>query len=101
MTEQELLAIIAGHEKAAMGNSSAAGFGISATTTLTGGNMTTLELDNYNALNYYYGRPLGNEMPDRSQMVSPEIRDTIEWIKPQLMRMFAGTNNIVRFEADG
>lgn len=101
MTETELLAIIAGHEKSSMGNSSAAGLGISATTTLSGGNMTTLELDNYNALNYYYARPLGNEMPDRSQMVSPEIRDTIEWIKPQLMRMFAGTNTIVRFEADG
>lgn len=101
MTETELLAIIAGHEKSSMGNSSAAGLGISATTTLAGGNMTTLELDNYNALNYYYARPLGNEMPDRSQMVSPEIRDTIEWIKPQLMRMFAGTNTIVRFEADG
>ena len=101
MTENELLSIIAAHEKAAMGNSSAAGLGISSTTTLSGGNMTTLELDNYNALNYYYARPLGDEMPDRSQMVSPELRDTIEWIKPQLMRMFAGTNNIVRFEADG
>ena len=101
MTEAELLSIIAAHEKAAMGNSSAAGLGISSQTTLSGGNMTTLELDNYNALNYYYARPLGNEQPDRSQMVSPELRDTIEWIKPQLMRMFAGTNNIVRFEADG
>ncbi len=101
MTEAELLQIIAQHEKAAMGNSSSAGLGISGTTTLSGGSMTTLELDNYNALNYYYARPLGNEMPDRSQMVSPELRDTIEWIKPQLMRMFAGTNNVVRFEADG
>lgn len=100
MTEAELLANIAAQEKSAMGNSSNAGLGINATTTLTGGNMTTLELDNYTALNYYYARPLGNEQPDRSQMVAPELRDTIEWIKPQLMRMFAGTNNIVRFEPE-
>lgn len=100
MTEQELLATIAAYEKSAMGNSSSAGLGISSTTTLSGGSMTTLELDNYNALNYYYARPLGNEMPDRSQMVSPELRDTIEWIKPQLMRMFAGTASVVRFEPE-
>lgn len=100
MTEGELLSIIAAYEKSAMGNSSSAGLGISQTTTLTGGSMTTLELDNYNALNAYYARPMGNEMPDRSQMVSPELRDTIEWIKPQLMRMFAGSASVVRFEPE-
>lgn len=100
MTEQELLAIIANHEKAAMGNSSAAGLGLQGSTTISVTNMTTLELDNYSALNYYYARPLGNEMPDRSQMVVPELRDTVEWVKAELLRMFAGTNNIVRFEPE-
>jgi hypothetical protein len=51
--------------------------------------MTTLEIDRYNALNAYFARPLGNEVEDRSQIVMPELRDTIEWIMPQLMRMFA------------
>lgn len=100
MTEDQLLSAIAAHEKAAMGNSAAAGM-----TAQSGSpqaqDMTTLELDNYNALNAYYARPLGNEIQDRSQMVTPEIRDTIEWLKPQLMRMFAGTATIVRFEPDG
>lgn len=100
MTETELLAIIANHEKAAMGNSSAAGLGLQGSTTISVTNMTTLELDNYSALNYYYARPLGNEQPDRSQMVVPELRDTVEWIKAELLRMFAGTNNIVRFEPE-
>src|SRR6185312_12197325 len=56
--------------------------------------------DRYNALNAYLGRPLGNEIENRSQIVMPEVRDTIEWIKPELMRMFAGAKTICRFDPE-
>lgn len=62
--------------------------------------MTTLEVDRFNAINMYYGRPFGNEVENRSQVVLPELRDTIEWIMPQLMRMFVSSKQICRFEPE-
>jgi len=39
------------------------------------------------ALRYYYGRPFGNEIEGRSQVILTDVADTIEWIMPTLMRM--------------
>ncbi|HEX7129122.1 MAG TPA: hypothetical protein VF217_03520 [Rhodanobacteraceae bacterium] len=52
-------------------------------------------------MDYYHGRPLGNEVEGRSQVVTQDTRDTIEWVMPQLMRMFAGTDETIRFEPEG
>ena len=41
------------------------------------------------ALKYFFGQPLGNEVEGRSQVVMTEVADTIHWILPSLMRMFA------------
>ena len=41
------------------------------------------------AMEYYYGLPFGNEVDGRSQYVDSSVMDTIEWIKPSLMRVFA------------
>ena len=41
------------------------------------------------AMKYYYGLPFGNEVEGRSQFVDSTVQDTIEWIKPSLMRVFA------------
>ena len=38
------------------------------------------------AMEYYYGLPFGNEVDGRSQYVDSSVMDTIEWIKPSLMR---------------
>ncbi|MDE2469744.1 MAG: hypothetical protein KGL35_13650, partial [Bradyrhizobium sp.] len=46
-------------------------------------------------------RPLGNEQADRSQVVSQDVRDVVEWIKPQILRMFTDTDEIVRFDPEG
>lgn len=99
MTDGELLELIAAYERGALGSSIAAGATISTTVYPSQQAMTTLELDRYNAINMYFGRPMGNEIENRSQVVLPELRDTIEWIKPQLMRMFASSKTICRFEA--
>lgn len=99
MTESDLLTLIKAYELAALGSSVAAGATISSTIAPTGTAMTTLEIDRFNALNTYYARPIGNEVENRSQIVLPELRDTVEWIMPQLMRMFAAAKTICRFDA--
>ena len=53
------------------------------------------------AMQYYYGLPFGNEVPGRSQFVDTTVADTIEWIKPSLMRIFASGDNMVTFEPHG
>lgn len=101
MPETELLSLIRQYEMASLGSSVAAGATISTTVSPSNQPMTTLEIDRYNALNAFFARPLGNEVENRSQVVLPEVRDTIEWIKPQLMRIFMGTASPCRFDPEG
>ena len=53
------------------------------------------------AMKYYYGLPFGNEVDGRSQFVDSTVQDTIEWIKPSLMRIFASGDEMVKFNAVG
>ena len=53
------------------------------------------------AMEYYYGLPFGNEVDGRSQYVDSSVMDTIEWIKPSLMRVFAAGDEMVTFEPVG
>lgn len=53
------------------------------------------------AMDRYNGEPLGNEEEDRSQVRTREVLDTVEFIKPSLMRIFADAENIVSFAAVG
>ena len=46
------------------------------------------------AMEYYYSLPFGNEVEGRSQFVDSTVQDTIEWIKPSLMRIFASGDEI-------
>jgi hypothetical protein len=46
-------------------------------------------------MDFYYGRPLGNELPGRSQVVSKELMDTVEWMMPSLLRIFAQRDVVV------
>ena len=100
MTDEALLAQIGQYEKSALGSSVSVGPSIGGSVKPAGQTMTTLEIDRYNALNAYYARPLGNEIDDRSQIVMPELRDTVEWIMPQLMRMFVQSGKPVQFDAE-
>jgi len=50
------------------------------------------------ALKYYFSEPFGNEVDGRSQVVSTEVFDTVEWILPSLIRVFASTDKSVEFE---
>jgi|TARA_R110002051_G_scaffold46058_5_gene92687 hypothetical protein len=61
----------------------------------------TISKQREQAMQYYYGLPFGNEVAGRSQFVDTTVADTIEWIKPSLMRIFASGDNMVTFEPHG
>lgn len=50
------------------------------------------------ALDMYTGRPLGDEVDGRSQVVSSDVADVIEWLMPNLVRTVAGDDELVAFE---
>lgn len=53
------------------------------------------------ALDHYLGRPYGNEQDGRSQVVMRDVADTIEWIKPSLMKVFASGDEVCKFDPTG
>ena len=63
----------------------------------------TITHERARALRYYLGENPDN-MPlvdGRSQMVDTQLRDTIEWIMPDLVRTFAGDDKICSIEPHG
>jgi hypothetical protein len=66
-----------------------------------GTDMDPSSVDRATAIKYYLGEPFGNEIEGRSQVVSRDVADTIEWIKPSLMRIFAGGDQICKFDPIG
>ena len=61
----------------------------------------TISSQREEAMQYYYGLPFGNEVDGRSQFVDSTVQDTIEWIKPSLMRIFASGDEMVKFNPVG
>jgi hypothetical protein len=53
------------------------------------------------ATEYYYGQPFGDEEEGRSQVVSMDVRDTVQGILPSLMRIFFGPERVVEFAPQG
>ena len=49
------------------------------------------------AWDYYHGEPYGNEVSGRSNVVTREIYDAVEWIKPELMRIFCSGDTVVEY----
>jgi hypothetical protein len=54
-----------------------------------------------NALKYYLGEPLGNEVEGQSQVRSQDVLEVVESILPSMMRIFTQGESIVRFEPQG
>lgn len=54
-----------------------------------------------NAMGEYLGRPYGDEVADRSGVVTREVMETVEWAMPQLLRIFQGGETVVQFEPQG
>ena len=53
------------------------------------------------ATQYYRGEPFGNEEDGRSQVVSMDVRDTVNAIMPSLMRVFHGSDESVSYIPTG
>jgi hypothetical protein len=53
------------------------------------------------ATEYYYGDLFGDEEDGRSQVVSMDVRDTVQGILPSLMRIFFGPERVVEFAPQG
>ena len=82
-TDEELLARVQGEITDALGYSD------------------TISKQRESAMDYYYALPFGNEVEGRCQYVDSSVMDTIEWIKPSLMRVFASGDEMVTFEPHG
>ena len=54
-----------------------------------------------NALKYYLGEPLGNEVEGQSQVRSQDMLEVVEAILPSMMRIFTQGESIVRFSPNG
>lgn len=60
--------------------------------------QTDLAENRSQATDYYFGRPFGDEEAGRSQIVSTDVKDTVDGMMPSLMRTFFGPRDIVVFE---
>lgn len=49
------------------------------------------------SIRYYQGKPIGTEIKGRSEVVSLDVLESIQWAMPSLMRMFTGGTRVVRF----
>ncbi len=65
------------------------------------GTDSDLAEERADALRYYMGEPFGDEREGRSKVVSRDVADTVEWILPSLLRVFAAGDDVVRFEPVG
>ena len=83
MTDEELASFIDQETSAALGGDS---------------ESNRLSRQRAKAMDYYLGEPFGGETTDNSQVVTREVMDTIEWLKPELMKLFASGTETVRFE---
>jgi hypothetical protein len=49
----------------------------------------------------YYGRPLGNEIKGRSQYMSRDLLETVEWILPNLIHLFTSMDHKINAKIFG
>lgn len=57
--------------------------------------------DRVKALDYYLGEPRGDEVDGRSKVISRDVFETVEWIKPQIAEIFCSGEEVVSFEPRG
>lgn len=69
--------------------------------TAIGVHESELDIERQEALDFYYGRNWKPAPEGRSQIVDRVLMDTVEWVMPQVMRVFASTDEIVKFDPIG
>jgi len=53
------------------------------------------------ALEYYHGEPFGDEVEGRSQYISHDVSNTIEWMLPSLLKIFTSSDKAAEFTPEG
>lgn len=84
LTEEQILAAIDAAEAAAFGPKS-----------------SEIASDRADALDRYMGRPYGDELAGRSQVVSRDISDVVEGVAANVLKPFVGGDKIVMFNPRG
>ena len=84
LSNRELVSIIKAHRAESLGAED--------------GDLATRRAD---AMNHYHGRPYGNEVTGRSQIVSRDLAETVDWIIPALMRVFVQSGKLGQFDPIG
>lgn len=69
--------------------------------TLSGSYVSHLVRERTENMDYYLGRPFGNEVDGRSEVIITDVADTIESIMPSLMRVFHSGDEVVKFSPFG
>ena len=67
----------------------------------TGSFVTEIDGNRQDSLDYYLGNPRGDEQEGRSQVVSTDVADAIEWIMPQIIKAMVAKGPVVEFDAIG
>lgn len=83
LADKELISIIEGHERNSLG-----------------GDTGELATDRAEALKRYLGEPYGDEQEGRSQVISKDLADAVDWIMPSLIRVFI-SSEFLRFDPVG
>ena len=84
LTDDELLAAIAAAEQAALG-------------TIQG----AISSDRADAIDRYYGKPYGDELPGRSTVVSRDVADVVEGVVANVVKPILSGDSIVQFTPMG
>jgi hypothetical protein len=59
---------------------------------------TPIQNERTTALDYYNSEPMGNEIDGRSQVVTSDVMDTVEWMLPMILEMFVESGKVCDFE---
>jgi hypothetical protein len=65
------------------------------------GQESEVEKEQAKALDYYNSRPMGNEVDERSKIISSDVHDVVEGLTPQVLKPFVSSDDIVKFNAEG
>jgi len=80
LTDRNLIAIIKAHRDDSLGADA--------------GDLATQRAT---ALDHYHGRPYGNEVEGRSQVVSRDLAEAVDWALPAVVRAFVQSGNLAEF----
>lgn len=67
-------------------------------TTLTSEHSQALIEQREQALQAYYGEPIGNEVEGRSQVIMTDVADTLEWMMPSLLEFLTAPEQVCSFK---